>query len=192
MSTLRSNTRMSAAIRQLVGAAAVLLPFIGQTAAGGPTAGPSPVDDSRVAQPEVWICAGDRIMELLQPGANTANPLSPPSPPVTVPTEQKRVPDSPATQAELAKWDRADRYRSQTGPGGTEWDAPYRALIQTSESAVSKGSAEPRGCRPPHPRRRGQERRVSGNALGLGAVYQAFLAGLPARGSDGKPETPVC
>ena len=67
MSTLRSSMRMFAAIRQMVGAVAVLLAFIGQTAADGTTAGPSPVDDSRVAQPEVWI-AGDRIMELLQPG----------------------------------------------------------------------------------------------------------------------------
>jgi len=72
-------------------------------------------------------------------GAKTANPLSPPSPPVTKATERKRVPDSPATQAELAKWDRADQYRSQTGPGGTEWDGQYRSFIQTSESAAAKG-----------------------------------------------------
>ncbi len=40
---------------------------------------------------------------------------------------------------ELATWNHADEHRSQTGPAGTEWDAPYRALIQTNESAVSKG-----------------------------------------------------
>jgi acetyl esterase/lipase len=43
------------------------------------------------------------------------------------------------SRAELAKWDDAAKHRSQTGPGGTEWDAPYRSLIQTDESATSKG-----------------------------------------------------
>ena len=40
---------------------------------------------------------------------------------------------------ELNKWDDAGEHRSSTGPGGTEWDAPYRSLIQTDESAASKG-----------------------------------------------------
>ncbi|MBM4092774.1 MAG: hypothetical protein FJ276_25710, partial [Planctomycetes bacterium] len=47
--------------------------------------------------------------------------------------------DDAARRAELAKWDAADAHRSQTGPGGTEWDRQYRSFIQTSENAVSKG-----------------------------------------------------
>jgi acetyl esterase/lipase len=47
--------------------------------------------------------------------------------------------DAPARQAELAKWDAADAHRSQTGPGGSEWDGPYRSFIQTDENAVAKG-----------------------------------------------------
>ncbi len=314
MSTLHQGTSMSASIWHLAWTAIVLLPLTASAATEDAIAGPHPADDSQVAQPEVWLCAGDRIMELLQPGAEwpfvqqhltgiklyigqlhgkrretkeqtsvdwltrvrryedfareqnltfnlivnserggqesderffretlqmvdtylraggrptrwfvqswyphpkqmlpetappsltalvkaviervrgetlsrempeksaalgggvtspqeqsflrrhlqpddetqtlaqyqaltlagakTADPLSPPPPPVTVATEPKRVPDSPATQAERAKWDRADQFRSQTGPAGTEWDAPYRALIQTNENAVSKG-----------------------------------------------------
>jgi acetyl esterase/lipase len=39
----------------------------------------------------------------------------------------------------LAKWDAADSHRSQTGPGGTEWDGQYRSFIQSSENAAAKG-----------------------------------------------------
>ena len=42
-------------------------------------------------------------------------------------------------RSELAKWDDAATHRSSTGPGGTEWDAPYRSFIQTDASATSKG-----------------------------------------------------
>jgi hypothetical protein len=47
--------------------------------------------------------------------------------------------DDPPRQAELAKWDAADSHRSQTGPGGTEWDGQYRSFIQSSENAAAKG-----------------------------------------------------
>lgn len=42
-------------------------------------------------------------------------------------------------RVELTKWGDAATHRSSTGPGGTEWDAPYRSFIQTDESATSKG-----------------------------------------------------
>lgn len=41
--------------------------------------------------------------------------------------------------AELAKFDAPEAYLPKSGPGGTQWDAPYRALIQTSLSAINKG-----------------------------------------------------
>ncbi len=37
------------------------------------------------------------------------------------------------------EWDKAEQFLPASGPGGTEWDAPYRSFIQTDESAVSKG-----------------------------------------------------
>lgn len=69
MNTLRHTTRMSAAMRQSIWTAAVLLQFTSLAAADGTTAGPRPADSFQVDSPEVWLCAGDRIMELLQPGA---------------------------------------------------------------------------------------------------------------------------
>ena len=69
MNTLRHNTPVSAAMRQLVWTAAVLLALTGRTAADGTTTAPSPADSSPAVQSEVWLCAGDRILELLQPGA---------------------------------------------------------------------------------------------------------------------------
>jgi hypothetical protein len=48
---------------------AVLLPLTGRAAAENTTAEPGPADSPPPAQPEVWLCAGDRIMELLEPGA---------------------------------------------------------------------------------------------------------------------------
>jgi acetyl esterase/lipase len=54
-------------------------------------------------------------------------------------TGRSSISYSPTARAELAKWDQAAKHRPQTGPGGTEWDAPYRSLIQTDESATSKG-----------------------------------------------------
>ena len=69
MSTLHQGTRMSVAVRHMAWTFVVLLPLTGWTAADGATAVPYPADDSPVAKPEVWLCAGDRIMELLQPGA---------------------------------------------------------------------------------------------------------------------------
>lgn len=69
MNTLHHNTRVSAAMRQLVWSAAVLLALTGRTAADDMTADSVPPELSPAAPPEVWLCAGDRIMELLQPGA---------------------------------------------------------------------------------------------------------------------------
>jgi penicillin amidase len=51
-----------------------------------------------------------------------------------LPTHQTTKPSD-----ELAQWDDAAAHRSATGPGGTEWDAPYRSFIQTDENATSKG-----------------------------------------------------
>ncbi|MDI9434042.1 MAG: alpha/beta hydrolase fold domain-containing protein [Planctomycetota bacterium] len=42
-------------------------------------------------------------------------------------------------QAELAKFDEPAAHLPTRGPGGTEWDSQYRSLIQSDESAVSKG-----------------------------------------------------
>jgi acetyl esterase/lipase len=71
------------------------------------------------------------------------------SPPAPAERRQARSEDSPAAKtsgkedasrrAELAKWDAADSHRSQTGPGGTEWDGQYRSFIQSNENAASKG-----------------------------------------------------
>jgi hypothetical protein len=69
MSTLHQGTPMSASMWHLAWTAIVLLPLTASAATEDAIAGPDPADDSRVAQPEVWLCAGDRIMELLQPGA---------------------------------------------------------------------------------------------------------------------------
>ena len=69
MSTLHQGTSMSASIWHLAWTAIVLLPLTASAATEDAIAGPHPADDSQVAQPEVWLCAGDRIMELLQPGA---------------------------------------------------------------------------------------------------------------------------
>jgi acetyl esterase len=42
-------------------------------------------------------------------------------------------------RAELAKFDEPAAHLPAQGPGGTEWDAQYRSLIQSDENAVSKG-----------------------------------------------------
>jgi len=59
---------------------------------------------------------------------------------------ERSLPKTPATperssdqSTEMAKWDDADKHRSQTGPGGTGWDSQYRSFIQTDENATSKG-----------------------------------------------------
>ena len=52
---------------------------------------------------------------------------------------QSRPAASRESPTELAKWDDASNHRARTGPGGTEWDAPYRTFIQTDEAAISKG-----------------------------------------------------
>jgi hypothetical protein len=64
-----------------------------------------------------------------QPGMPNNNPQPP----------QSDRTDDAARQAELAKWDAANSYRSQTGPGGTSWDGQYRSFIQTDENAAAKG-----------------------------------------------------
>ena len=49
--------------------ALLLLPLAGLAAAEGPGAAPVAAADPPPARPEVWLCAGDRILELLEPGA---------------------------------------------------------------------------------------------------------------------------
>jgi acetyl esterase/lipase len=41
-------------------------------------------------------------------------------------------------ELELKKFDEAEKYFAQPGPGNTEWDNQYRSLLQTNENAVSK------------------------------------------------------
>lgn len=70
MSSVVRDTRIPVDIRRLAWIIAfLLLPFTGRTAADDVTADSVPPERSPVAPPEVWLCAGDRIMELLQPGA---------------------------------------------------------------------------------------------------------------------------
>lgn len=69
MSTVRRNTLVPTDVRRLAWTVALLVPLGGWAAAEDTTAGPVPADDPPAGQPEVWLCAGDRILELLQPGA---------------------------------------------------------------------------------------------------------------------------
>jgi hypothetical protein len=69
MSTFGRNARIPTDVRCLAWTIALLLPFTGWAAADDMTATSVPAGNPPAAQPEVWLCAGERIMELLQPGA---------------------------------------------------------------------------------------------------------------------------
>ncbi len=69
MSTVCRSTQSPAAVGRMAWSIALLLPLGGLAAVEHTTAASIPADGPPAGQPEVWLCAGDRIMELLQPGA---------------------------------------------------------------------------------------------------------------------------
>ncbi len=69
MSTVCRNTLVPTDVQRLAWTIALLVPLTGWAATEDTTAGPIPADGPPVGPPEVWLCAGDRILELLQPGA---------------------------------------------------------------------------------------------------------------------------
>ena len=69
MSTVGRNTRIPAEVRRWAWTIALLPACAGWAAAGDMAAAVGSAGNPPDAQPEVWLCAGDRILELLPPGA---------------------------------------------------------------------------------------------------------------------------
>ncbi len=74
-----------------------------------------------------------------RPAPNRAGPARPAQAPPAPPAGTEAVRNSNDKQVELAKFDEPAAYHPAQGPGGTEWDAPYRSFIQSDENAVAKG-----------------------------------------------------